>query len=292
MYYILSFVTAMLISAMVSVNGSLTASYGTYLATVIIHLVGLVPVSLIALIRRERVFALRGLKPGLFLGGAIGVITVICNNVAFVKGISVTAMVALSLLGQTVASLVVDQFGLFHMPVKRFNAAKLIGLVCTAAGIACMLWGAAPSALPVFLSFLMGVTIVLSRSVNALLAEKTSLFVSTWYNYSVGLSVSALVLLVTFLSGGAATPAALDPRFWVYLGGMMGVVTVSVQSFVVPRMPAFQLTLVLFVGQVFTGLVIDAFAGTGGSAQEWIGGAFAVAGLSLNELLDRRAQRT
>ena len=73
---------------------------------------------------------------------------------------------------------------------------------------------------------------------------------------------------------------------WAYFGGLMGVITVSVQSFVTPRMPAFQLTLILFVGQVFMGLVLDALSGAGGSAQEWIGGVFAVAGLSLNALLD------
>ena len=78
---------------------------------------------------------------------------------------------------------------------------------------------------------------------------------------------------------------------YAFFGGLMGVVTVSVQSFVTPRMPAFQLTLVLFVGQVFTGLVIDVLAGTGGSLQEWIGGVFAVAGLVLNAMLDRRAER-
>lgn len=177
MYYLISFATAMLVSAMVTVNGTLSNAYGTYLSTVMIHAVGIVPASLIALVRRERVFAVRGLKPGVFLGGAIGVITVVCNNAAYTGGIGVSAMVALSLLGQTVASLLVDQFGLFHMPVKRFNGAKLIGLLFTAAGIGCMLYGAKTAILPVLLSFLMGVTIVLSRSVNALLAEKTSLFV-------------------------------------------------------------------------------------------------------------------
>ena len=146
---LISFITAMLVSAMVAVNGNLSAAYGTYLSTVMIHLVGIVPATAIALARRERLFAVRGIRPGVFLGGAIGVITVVCNNAAYTGGIGVCAMVALSLLGQTVASLFVDQFGLFHMPVKRFNAAKLIGLACTAAGIGCMLYGAETSVLPV-----------------------------------------------------------------------------------------------------------------------------------------------
>ena len=171
MYYLISFATAMLVSAMVTVNGTLSNAYGTYLSTVMIHAVGIVPASLIALVRRERVFAVRGLKPGVFLGGAIGVITVVCNA-AYTGGIGVSAMVALSLLGQTVASLLVDQFGLFHMPVKRFNGAKLIGLLFTAAGIGCMLYGAKTAILPVLLSFLMGVTIVLSRSVTRCLRKK------------------------------------------------------------------------------------------------------------------------
>ena len=285
MYYLISFATAVLVSAMVTVNGNLSAAFGPYLSCVIIHVVGLIPASLITLVRHERVFAVRGLRPGIFLGGAIGVITVVCNNAAFTGGISVSAMVALSLFGQTVASLFVDQFGLFHMPVKRFNGAKLIGLLCTVAGIACMLFGAKTAVLPVLLSFLMGVTLVISRSVNALLAKKTSLFVSTWYNYYVGLLSGLFTDIPLLPEAVGAVPV------WAFFGGLMGVVTVSVQSFVTPRMPAFQLTLVLFVGQVFTGLMIDVLAGTGGSLQEWIGGVFAVAGLVLNAMLDRRAER-
>ena len=75
------------------------------------------------------------------------------------------------------------------------------------------------------------------------------------------------------------------------IGGLMGVVTVSAQNYISPRMSAFRLTLILFIGQIFTGLVLDMLAGSGGSFQEWIGGAFAVLGLSLNALFDRRAER-
>ncbi|MBE5784993.1 MAG: DMT family transporter [Clostridiales bacterium] len=289
--YLLSFLSSVLFAAMAPVNGTLSNAIGPYFSTVLIHIVGIIPTTAIALSRKEKLFAIEGIQPAVFLGGAIGVITVVTNNLAFARGISVSAMVALSLFGQTVTSLAVDQFGLLGMPIKRFDKAKLIGLVCTSLGIAAMLYGTKADALGVLLSLLTGVAIVFSRIFNALLAKRTTLFVSTWYNYSVGLLVSALVLLISIPLGASPVPNWQGLPLWAFTGGLMGIVTVSAQNYISPRMSAFRLTLILFIGQIFAGLMLDVLSGSGSSLQEWIGGAFAVIGLSLNAFFDRRAEQ-
>lgn len=293
MQYLLSFLSAILFSTMSPVNGTLSDAIGPFFSTVLIHIVGIIPATGIVLFRREKLFGVQGIRPAEFLGGAIGVITVVTNNLAFAGGISVSAMVALSLFGQTVTSLIVDQFGLVGMPVKRFDMPKLIGLVCTGLGIGFMLTGSKAGFLPVVFSLMTGAAIVFSRSVNALLAAKTSLFVSTWYNYSVGLLVAALVWLISIPLGASPVPQWQGLPLWAFTGGLMGVFTVTALSYIVPRMPAFRLTLILFVGQIFSGLLLDLAFGRGSSPKEWIGGAFAVAGLVLNAFFDyRKAQRS
>lgn len=138
MYYALSMFIGFCIAAMVAANGGLTNSYGVYLASVLIHAVGLVAVIIVQLLRREPLRPRQRLPFFYFLGGAVGVATTVFNNLAFGK-ISISAIVALGLLGQSIASVVIDHFGLFGMPKRNFNKKKLIGLVFLAAGITVMI---------------------------------------------------------------------------------------------------------------------------------------------------------
>ncbi len=292
MYYSLAALAAVLIAVMVAVNGELTALYAVHLSTFLIHAVGLAFVTAVALVRREKLIRVRGLPLMLFCGGAIGYLTTLFNNMA-VGRISVTAILALSLLGQAGTSFVIDQFGFFGMPVRRFSVGKLAGLSMTCLGIVFLLRdGGAGAFVPAFVSLLTGVTVVTSRQVNAQLAERTSVTVSTWYNYLVGLVTSAAALGVMALCG-ADIPwsAGVSPRLWIYLGGAIGAVVVFLSNICVQRMPSLVMTLVMFAGQVFGGVAIDAAFFGVFSWQALAGGLFAFLGLVLNVYLDARAER-
>lgn len=134
MYSALSILTGALIAVMIALNGGLTMEYGAYAATVLIHVVGLIFIFLLVAARRERILPEKKLPIYYYLGGAIGVATTVFNNLAFAK-ISVSAMLALCLLGQSVASMVIDQFGLFKMPKSAFQKKKLIGIAFIILGI-------------------------------------------------------------------------------------------------------------------------------------------------------------
>lgn len=294
MYYFLTALAALLIAVMVAVNGELNAAFGLHLSVVLIHAVGLLFTSAAALIRRAHPLRVRGVPAALFAGGAIGYFTTLFNNMA-VGRISLTALLALSLLGQAATSLVIDQFGFFGMPVRRFNAARLAGLAATAVGIAFLLWGDTGSAfVPAFVSLLSGVTVVTSRQVNAQLAARTGedgVTVSTWYNYLTGLLCSGIALGIAALAGVSVTPPALASasRVWIYTGGALGAAVVFISNLCVPRMPSLIMTLVMFAGQVFGGVAIDALTLGTFSWRTLAGGVFAFMGLLLNTLLDARA---
>lgn len=292
MYSFLAALAAVLIAVMVAINGRLTAGLGISVATVVIFIVGTVSISLAALIKRERVFAVRGLPLWLFSGGVIGYFTTLFNNMS-VGRISITAILALSLLGQAATSLVIDQFGFFDMPARRFNAAKLLGLAATGAGIAVLLSGGTEfAAVPVIVSFLSGVTVVTSRHLNAQLAEKTSVTVSTWYNYALGILCALAALAIALLTGDAPMEAITpDSRLWVYTGGAIGVAVVFISNIVTMKMPALIMTLIMFAGQVFGGVAIDAAFYGDFSWKSLVGGACAFLGLVVNVMLDKKQDR-
>ena len=107
MFYFLSLLSGVLVTVSVFFNGRLSETHSMHLSTVIIHIAGLIVITTIMLIRRENPFA-KAQKWYLYAGGAMGVFILVCNNMAFGR-ISVSAILALLLLGQSLASLFVDQ---------------------------------------------------------------------------------------------------------------------------------------------------------------------------------------
>ncbi len=289
MYYLLSLLTGILVAIMITVNGGLTTLYGVYSATVIIHIVGLVLIGSAILLRKEKPFR-KGLPWYLYIGGVIGVASTVFTNYAFGK-ISVSAILALSLFGSSVMSLLVDQFGLFKMRVHRFRPHQLPGLLLVIGGIVCLMLGSF-SLLAVLAVFFSGVLLVVSRSFNSRLAEQTSVYSSTFFNYFCGLCTAIPVFLLLGRGEPALTARfSLSPDWWIYLGGAIGVFTVFLTNVVVVKIPALYISLLMFVGQVFTGVLLDALLDGAFSLQNLIGGVFVAAGMALNLLLERRDSR-
>jgi transporter family-2 protein len=61
-------------------------------------------------------------------------------NITTVTAIGLTLTIALGLVGQIIASSVVDHYGLFTLEKRRWNMKKLSGFALIAAGIAVMAW--------------------------------------------------------------------------------------------------------------------------------------------------------
>jgi transporter family-2 protein len=129
--------------------------------------------------------------------------------------------------------------------------------------------------------------LLVARTLNARLAERTSLRASTLFNYAIGLAAA----IPTALLLGRAEPAfaafALSPKVWIYLGGVIGVVVVLLLNYTVTRVSAFSLSLFLFIGQVFAGILIDALFLGAFSPRLLIGGLLVAAGLVANVFIER-----
>ncbi|WP_142337552.1 DMT family transporter [Bacillus sp. AFS059628] len=137
LYNFLSVFIGVLIAVMLPLNGILSELIGKYTASVVIHLVGLLAVIFILIVNKNKIHFDKSIPLFLYSAGAIGVFTVLFNNISFsVLGASIT--IALSLLGQSIASIVIDHFGLLGMKVAKFEKKKLIGLCFISSGIIIM----------------------------------------------------------------------------------------------------------------------------------------------------------
>jgi transporter family-2 protein len=285
MYYFFSLLTGIIFSIRVVFNGGLSRQYGVYSAAIIVHIVGLIFISLILLAKRQNPFIKR-YNWYLYLGGVIGAFSTIFTNLAFGR-ISVSAILALGLLGQSITGIIVDHFGLLSMRKHPFRKQKIIGLVLIFCGIVSMITEF--EVLAVALSFFAGVIIVIIRAMNARLAGYSGSYICTFFYYIFGL----IMVIMVFLFLGKDEPMymnffTLSPKFYIYFGGVLGVCIIMVNNITAPKISAFYLSLFSFSGQIFSGIVIDSLISQEFLLKNLISGIFISAGLSINLLLDKR----
>lgn len=134
MYLLVSIIIGAIISVMILFNGTISNTMGLFTSSVIIHFVGLISTILILIIRKSKFIIKREFPFFLYIAGAIGVITVMLTNITFVQlGVSLT--ISLGLLGQSVFSILIDNYGYLGMKRIKFNRKKYIGLFLIAFGI-------------------------------------------------------------------------------------------------------------------------------------------------------------
>ena len=136
------------------------------------------------------------------------------------------------------------------------------------------------------LAILAGVSIVISRTFNSNLASKIGIFQGTFINYIVGLFFSFLFFFISRESLNISTASLHSIPIWAYLGGLTGVLVVTLSNFITPRISAFYLTLIIFIGQLFVGIIIDYFASNMLSPGKLIGGFLVLMGLAYNLIID------
>jgi len=287
-YYLLSFISSILIALMILVNGKLGSVYGSYFSVIIIHIVGITLLSAILAFKKYSVRIKEKTPWYFYTGGFIGYFTVIFNVLSFGK-ISLSAIIALCLFGQMVTSIVVDNFGLMGMKKIPINIYKSIGTIVTMIGVIIMINGSEFHLLAIIMSFLSGVTIVISRTVNAELSERSNEYVSGWYNYFTGI-ITAVVAFIILSESSLIHVEYINimrshltiSNIVLYTGGILGVGIVVLANVCVRKISAINMTLILFAGQIFAGIIIDYALSDIIVIQNVLGGLCAVVGLLIN----------
>ncbi|MCX7773658.1 MAG: DMT family transporter [Clostridia bacterium] len=134
----------------------------------------------------------------------------------------------------------------------------------------------------ILLAVVAGFSIILSRILNANLALKIGIYQGTFMNYIAGLSLSLLLL---FLIPGGFSFSHKIP-FLAYLGGFLGVLVLALSSYMTHRISNFNLTLLIFIGQLVMGVILDILLGNSVSGTKLIGGFLIFLGLAYNIYID------
>ena len=141
------------------------------------------------------------------------------------------------------------------------------------------------------LAILAGVSIVLSRIVNYVLADKIGLFQGTFFNYLTGFIGSFILLLISGETTKLFSINSYQGSWWAYTGGIVGVGVIALSSFLSSKISALYLTLLLFVGQLFGGMILDYIVSNDFSIQKVIGGILVVIGLGYNLWIDAKTNK-
>lgn len=140
----------------------------------------------------------------------------------------------------------------------------------------------------VIIAFFTGCMTILSMIINSKLAMRIGVLQGTLINYVVGLLFSVLFLIINYNSINFSIVSFSSIPIWVYLGGFIGVIVVSINNIVVPQIPAIYSTLIIFIGQLFMGIIIDFFIGNSISKGKIIGGLLILGGMFYNSYIDKK----
>jgi transporter family-2 protein len=197
------------------------------------------------------------------LGGALGgVVVAIQTHVVPLIGVAIYSVSVIS--GQTAISLLVDRLGLTgggqrHISARRITAAFLT-VVAVVISVLDRLDAKNLSIVAIILGVISGGIIGVQRALNGQVNEHSGQsFATSLLNFVTG---TALLLLLFF--GGLIThhahvsPLMLSP-WWMYLGGVTGVIYIAFASTVVQHLGVLTFTLFSVGGQLVGSLLLDIF---------------------------------
>jgi transporter family-2 protein len=108
----------------------------------------------------------------------------------------------------------------------------------------------------IFIAFLQGVMVSLSRSLNGKLGASRDAFTASLWNHLVGFIFLTSVLFV-FSSPYLTDPILEGVPAWAYLGGVFGALYVILNSYIVVQLGVVQCTIFVISGQLLFATLLD-----------------------------------
>lgn len=195
-------------------------------------------------------------------GGFFGALFIFSQS--FTVGIIGVALFAVALVsGQNVASLLIDAVGLGPQGKQRLTAVRvgsaLIGIVAVSVAVSGRVGDNTLSIPAVGLCVVTGVAVAVQQAING---RSTSVskepMVAAWTNFAVGALVLSLLFALS-VAFGAHSPEPLPAGpWWLYLGGVIGVLFLGTTAWVVGKVGVLAVSLLITAGNLVGALVLDA----------------------------------
>ncbi|WP_105618820.1 DMT family transporter [Vallitalea okinawensis] len=137
-----------------------------------------------------------------------------------------------------------------------------------------------------FLAFITGIIVIITIILNGNLSNRIGYHQATLINFILGILFAAVLYL---LFDWGNTTNLKDIPVYLYFGGAFGVAIVILNSVVVIKISAVYTTVLVFVGQLFAGILIDYLRF---KTLEWgdiIGGIIIIGGVCFNLYCDQKS---
>lgn len=145
--------------------------------------------------------------------------------------------------------------------------------------------------LMILLAVLGGVLTTLSMVVSSTIGKKIGLIQSTIIHYIGGL-IGGVFILIGLGSKIAPSIAEMSKMpFYIFLGGIIGVIVVYTSNIVIPKIPVVYSTLLMFSGQMLCAIIIDAIVMGDFSWIKLLGAIIVVLGILYNSRVDAKENK-
>lgn len=142
----------------------------------------------------------------------------------------------------------------------------------------------------VLFAVLAGAMVVLSMVMNSQLARGIGIFQGVFINFGAGLLTALPVyFLCSFFELEALSDMSYAAPWYAFLGAFFGIAIVAACNVVIPKIPVVYSAVLIFLGQIVTGLVLDALTAGFFDQYKAIGALLITAGLFLNARIDARS---
>ena len=233
------------------------------------------------------------LRPWQLLGGVAGASLVASQGIT-VSTIGVALFVVAVVAGQTSSGLAVDHAGLGPSGPRAVTRGRVLGASLTLVAVVVSVSGrldgsgaltGAALALAL-LPLLAGAATSWQQAVNGRVSAAGGPMAAALLNFTVGTTCLLLLLLVSLGVDGEL--AGLPDTWWLYTGGVMGVVFISGAALLVRVHGVLVLGLCTVAGQVVASLVIQGVSGDHLDVTTVAGGAVALLGVAVGAWASRR----
>lgn len=134
------------------------------------------------------------------------------------------------------------------------------------------------------LALVSGFIAVISKMINFKLSERIGLLNGTLVNYLVASVISILVVLVIRSNNIFSLSIIKSAPTWVYLGGVFGLAALVLTIISLPKIPVTYSTILILIGQLATGFVIDIIISGNFSCVKFFGVVLVTLGIYIDKI--------
>jgi transporter family-2 protein len=233
----------------------------------------------------------------LFAGMLGGSFVAVQTQIVPLIGVAIYSVA--SIAGQSAISLVVDRIGLTgggkkHITPRRVTAA-FVTVFAVFISVADRLDGRDLSITAVILGVVAGAIVGIQRALNGQINEHSQQsFTTSLLNFAMGTTFLTVLLLIAIVLGETELSPLPAGPWWIYTGGVIGVVYIAFTSTIVQHLGVLTFTLISVGGQLVGSLLIDLLSPTEGvqvSIYLVVGIAMTYLGVIVGGVNNQRSQK-